>query len=676
MSQTEYRINIKIPLTTTKQRVIVSTVICVLLLLLHNICSFLTRPTPAVAWIGGNMLILVTWMLMTWKTKLSKKDANAVSVLLMLILPFIAMAMTEITVTRYPTYAFNPAIYYIAHVMLLAIPYAITGKVKYAVYIIHPIIWVLTAANYYVTSLRGTPLMPLDISAVETTTSVLSSYNFTPTYKLTLSLIFLVLSFAMAQHIHNEPKSKKAIIARICAALFSITIMCVYSFTPVLSAKLQPNFMNQSFSVSQYGVTANFLMNIKYSFPEKPDGYTTAKAEEILNNANKQTSANSKKPHVICIMNEAWSDLSIYEDSQTNKDPLAFYHSLTENTIKGNLYVPVFGNGTANSEMEFLTGYSTAYLPAGSYPYVTQIKGETPSLATIFKQAGYQTIALHQFSGKNYHRPQVYKDFGFDTFYGIEDMVSKEVIQAMNLGKSQSEIISILKQQYPNAEEYLTRYYLNDRFGYDFMIDQMNQASKNGNSLFAFNVTMQNHGGYAPSSTLQEEIYRIDENGDKGNSAPELNTYLSLVHESDKALQELIEYCQQQDEPIVIVMFGDHQPNVAQVLNDEHITQRNVTPFLIWANYDIPEAEIDMLSVNYLGSYLLQTIGMELPAYHQYLLELSKTLPVIIPQGCYDYTGRFYGIDNETYATTILQHKYVCYNFLLDKQRNNQFYLP
>lgn len=676
MSQTEYRINIKIPLTTTKQRAITSTVICILLLLLHNICSFLTRPTPTVAWIGGNMLILATWMLMTWKTKLSQKDTNAASLLLTLLLPFVAMAMTEITVPHHAGFTFQPAVYYIVHAMLLTIPYAITGKVKHAVYVLHPIVWILTAVNYYVTSLRGTPLMPLDISAVETTATVLSSYDFTPTYKLTLSLIFLVLSFAIAQHIHSEPKTKKAIIARISAAFISIVLMCTYSFTMFFGTTFQPNFMNQSLSISQYGVTANFLMNLKYSFPEKPDGYTSEKAEDILQNVHTDTTTGNKKPHVICIMNEAWSDLSIYQSVHTNKDPLEFYNSLTENTIKGNLYVPVSGNGTANSEMEFLTGYSTAYLPVGSYPYVTQIKSETPSLASIFKQEGYQTLALHQFSRKNYRRPTVYQCFGFDEFYGLEDMVSKEVISAMNMGKSQSEIIAILEQQYPNAEEYITRYYLNDKFGYDFMINQMEQATQNRTSLFAFNVTMQNHGGYKPESVCPGEIYLIDQNGNKDTSQPNINTYLSLVYESDKALKELIEYCQQQDEPIVIVMFGDHQPNVAQWLEADHQMQRHVTPFLIWANYDIPEKEIDMLSVNYLGSLMLQTIGMELPAYNQYLLELSETLPVIIPQGCYDADGIFHNINDQKYATTILQHKYVCYNFLLDKERNNQFYLP
>ena len=676
MSNTEYRINIKLPLTTTKYKVVTSTVICVLLLLLHNICAFLTRPTPAVAWVGGNMLILLTWILMTWKTKLSQKDTQAISVLLTLLMPLMAMCMTEITVQHYAAYPFNPAIYYIVHALLIAITYACIGKLKTTVYIIHPIVCILTIVNYYVTSLRGTPLLPLDISAVETTASVLTSYDFTPNYKVTLSIIFCVLSIAMASHIQNDTKTKKAIVTRITAAILGLALMCTYSFTNVISNSIAPNFMNQSFGISQYGVTAIFLMNIKYSFPEKPDGYTSQDAETILQNATYQADAEYKQPHVICIMNEAWSDLSIY-DIKTNKDAMPFYHSLTENTVKGNLYVPVFGNGTANSEMEFLTGYSTAYLPSGTYPYVTHIKAETPSLATIFKNNGYDTFTIHQFSKKNYHRPQVYEAFGFDTFYGIEDLVSKDVIQAMNLGKSPTEIIAAMQNQYTNAEEYLTRYYLNDRFGYDRIIEQIQQANQNEKRLFTFNVTMQNHGGYTQNANLSEEVYMLNAEGQRDNNQAELNTYLSLVYESDQALQELIKYCQAQDEPIVILMFGDHQPNVAQYLEGANQIQQNITPFLIWANYDIPEETIPMLSVNYLGSYLLKTIGMELPQYHQYLLQLAETLPVILPQGCYDKNGAFYHINESTpYKDTLLQHKYVCYNFLLDSQhRDNTLYI-
>ena len=44
---------------------------------------------------------------------------------------------------------------------------------------------------------------------------------------------------------------------------------------------------------------------------------------------------------------------------------MPYWHSLTENTVKGYVHVPVYGAGTANSEFEFLTGDSIAFPTGG-----------------------------------------------------------------------------------------------------------------------------------------------------------------------------------------------------------------------------------------------------------------------------------------------------------------------
>ena len=82
-----------------------------------------------------------------------------------------------------------------------------------------------------------------------------------------------------------------------------------------------------------------------------------------------KTSAKKKKnqvPNIICIMNETFSDLRVLGEFATNKDYMPFTRSLTRNTINGNLYMPVNGAGTSNSEFEFLTGNTMAFLTAGS----------------------------------------------------------------------------------------------------------------------------------------------------------------------------------------------------------------------------------------------------------------------------------------------------------------------
>ena len=81
-------------------------------------------------------------------------------------------------------------------------------------------------------------------------------------------------------------------------------------------------------------------------------------------------------------------------------------------------------------------------------------------------------------------------------------------------------------------------------------------------------------------------------------------------------MQELISYFSKVDEPTAIVFFGDHQPNLPEDfyntllesqrgdLSDAELRQKKmVTPFFIWANYDIKEQTNMQISANYLSAY-------------------------------------------------------------------------
>ena len=100
-------------------------------------------------------------------------------------------------------------------------------------------------------------------------------------------------------------------------------------------------------------------------------------------------------------MNEAFSDPSVLGDFTTNEDYMPFVHSLldgADNTISGHLNVSVKGGNTANTEFEYLTGASMAFLPYGSIPYQQYVKKETPSMASYLSSLGYYTIAMHPLS--------------------------------------------------------------------------------------------------------------------------------------------------------------------------------------------------------------------------------------------------------------------------------------
>jgi hypothetical protein len=157
------------------------------------------------------------------------------------------------------------------------------------------------------------------------------------------------------------------------------------------------------------------------------------------------------------------------------------------------------------------------------------------------------------------------------------------------------------------------------------------------------------------------------------------------MEHSDRAFEQLVTYFKTVDRPVLICMFGDHQPAIEEefvewVLGDSLNTlslseqqSRHVTPFYIWANFDIEEQQIEALSSNYLSSLLLQTAGLQMSDYNRYLLELSKTLPVVDTVGYRDSQGYDYSWNGNTpYADVLKRYEYIQYNAVLDKSERKE----
>ena len=257
---------------------------------------------------------------------------------------------------------------------------------------------------------------------------------------------------------------------------------------------------------------------------------------------------NYTKPNIICIMNESLSDLKVLGSLETNEDYMPFMRSLTENTIKGNLYVPVIGAGTSNTEFEFLTGHTTAFLPSGSNAYMLYIKNPIASLVSTLKGQGYSAAALHPYYADGWNRTKVYNYLGFNKFTSLENIIDISLMREYQAnGSDPNYLQSLIEQNYP-GENMLIRQYISDSYDYKLLIRDYEQRDKSV-PFFCFNVTMQNHGGYTTSCVnFDESIYATS----VSKPYTKANKYLSLVKASDNAFKELIEYFKNVDEPTVI----------------------------------------------------------------------------------------------------------------------------
>ncbi|MCC8028684.1 MAG: sulfatase-like hydrolase/transferase, partial [Lachnospiraceae bacterium] len=219
------------------------------------------------------------------------------------------------------------------------------------------------------------------------------------------------------------------------------------------------------------------------------------------------------------------------------------------------------------------------------------------------------------------------------------------------------------------------------------MIEEMYEESDDCEPFFVFTVTMQNHGGYTVSySNFYQQIYTTNLSA----SYTKANRYLSLVKETDEAFEQLVEYFSDVDEPTIICMFGDHLPSLETEfyeellgadldnLTTEQEMLRYEIPFVIWANYDIEEAEVEHISSNYLSTLLSQAAGLPMTQYNKYLAALYQTLPVISTVGYVDGDGVCYSASEENpYADILLQYNCITYNCLLDEdnREDSLFYL-
>lgn len=137
------------------------------------------------------------------------------------------------------------------------------------------------------------------------------------------------------------------------------------------------------------------------------------------------------RPTVIAVMNETFTDLSLYEGLRAaGYTGPEGYNSLTGTLMRGTLMASVMGGGTANTEFEFLTGNSSAFIGFGKYPYQLYDLSGVDSLASQFAGLGYATTAMHPQLPSNYNRSSVYPELGFGEFLSIDDFGEVESYHA------------------------------------------------------------------------------------------------------------------------------------------------------------------------------------------------------------------------------------------------------
>ncbi|MBO5069136.1 MAG: sulfatase-like hydrolase/transferase, partial [Roseburia sp.] len=392
-----------------------------------------------------------------------------------------------------------------------------TNRLDRTCIISYVFLMILAGINYFVYLFRGNEFIFSDLKSIQTGLSVAGNYEFVLDDRAGYVLLLSTLYIAVVR------KLQIAFVRRIpvAAVTLALAILCSIQISEKTESYVTETWEQKG--SYRNGYILNFVLSIRDCFIGEPEGYSeeaVAALEERYADG-KETEENQRqevakgdlvndgtfaggleeKPTIIVVMSESYADLSVVGEFSTNQELTPFYDSLTENTVKGHALSSVFGAKTPNSEWEFMTGNSMAFLPSGSVVYQQYISDTPTSIVSNLKNEGYTCVAMHPYYETGWSRNSVYPDMGFDEMYFIDDFDQTQVL----------------------------REYITDQELYENIIERYENRGKS-EDLFIMSISMQNHGGYTEKyDNFKEEIRML------GVDYPDVNQYLSLVHESDQA---------------------------------------------------------------------------------------------------------------------------------------------
>lgn len=560
--------------------------------------------------------------------RLSKRIWTAV---IFVLSPATAFFIMQLMIGGYPwQYSFKIILgNYICMAFLYFFLCGLTNHIAWCSIGLHAAALIWGIANAFIIEFRGNPILPWDFTALDTAMAVAGNYSYAPSALMIGGVVGVVILavaiklLCVKGQLKLTKENKKFRGRALALGVFCLIFTMNPSFLE--SCDIETDVWNQAKSYQNTGAVASFVLNTKFMEVDVPDNYSENEVNEIIAtitpNDSARLSSEVQKPNIIAIMNESWADFEDFGNLSLSESVMDYIKSL-DGAIYSHAYASVFGAGTSASEFEFLTGNSMAFLPSGSIPYQQYVLHDTTSLASILKAEGYQCLSIHPGERTSWQRNTAYPRLGFDEFTCMEDMHVELSDEHGYVGDDSSfaEIIYQYEHRDPSKP------------------------------FFMFNVTIQNHGSYTVED-YPAEVYLTDAKG----QYPQAEQYLTLANKTDEAFKMLVEYFEACETPTIILMFGDHQPSVETeflekaygVTMDEMTMEQYMdkfkVPFVIWANYELPEEEIRYSSLNFLAQYLLEYTGIETTAYGAFLNQVKENIPALTFAGYWD-------MENEAYS--------------------------
>lgn len=584
-----------------------------------------------------------------------KQRLKSTNLLSLLMIPLVALLVLEIFYNGnlFSVYAWileYPKQFLVSYVLMFGIINIFYGLPRKAYLAICSIQFCLFSILGFISRqkliIKGSPLLPADFTlakeAIEISGRFKDVYLWMALIAIgTLILIVLILKFT--------PREKYKWSQKTAVFLTSVTLLTVFytACGPIQKAfALQLNNLSQKMNYEENGMMLGFALNAEYLKVPEPSNYQESAINQVREVSKATYSADPEfKPNIIFVMSEAFWDPTLMKNVSFSQDPMPFFHSLQKSQTSGIMLSPVYGGGTANTEFEALTGFSTQFLPAGSIPYAQNVNKPIEALPTILQRQGYATSAIHPYDNWFYNRNNVYKNLGFDKFISKEFFNSPET-----------------NGQYIRDTELTKK-----------ILDEVKATNKPD---FIYATSMQNHGPYSSTHNPQNKIKVSGSNLSPASQAI-LENYTNTVSDVDQSLKQLIEGLKQSKEPTEVIFYGDHLP----MLGDDYSVYKDAgfvngdtsyqdylklhsVPFVTWNNFSTTKQNLN-LSSNFMGTYALQLAQKSGSPMTDFLSNLMKNgSDVVMNQ---DYLSQ-----EKITPTEVDQYKLLQYDLMFGKNYINQ----
>lgn len=532
----------------------------------------------------------------------------------------------------------------------------------------------LSFANYYKMLITSTPLYVQDIRLVTQVGGIMelneASMKFSGESAAAVAVMLLVLVGLFFVSRRFRPRLGAGLISGLISAILFASLFCVpasvesWFYGPVGSgqaAAQDTQIVHNSRCGVLLGLWRSVVLGGEEELIPEPD-------EEELMLMNAQSwieelpdTDKDEQPNVIFVLGESFFDVTELPGVSYAEDPVADFHRICSEGVSGKFYTHTLGYGTENIELEIMTGINTRFFSWDDmiYGWEQEKLLTYPSLPQLFSDAGYYTAYLHTFNDGIYNRTALYTALGFQDMYFSGDFaaIDPEAAAAPDYwgymyGKIAGEFYS---------DDYLA----------DVTAELFDQKAGEG-PVFLWAVTMENHTPYTADKFSSYDFPFESDLGDEAVGV--LNAVTQGVADCSEALGKLVDHLAAQDEPVIVVFFGDHRPGTplesgATVYSELGMCPEDVadweledyaelysTDYVIWSNDPSllpaePGSRMNTSST-LLGVEALQLAGIDLDEYWSMCAVVDTvsdgwTWNFFVPQDGEPCFSPFAGLDEE-----------------------------